>query len=155
MSNLFLHPAIEKALADLEKRRRNLLALSPHMSRVDRIANATVKNPNLFHYLSDSLCLSFDLDSYTDAIPALTALSKEGWRRKGKMQKNDQCFQWNLTYEVRPGLSIRMQIEGRPPELSDKSDSATCHRVRTGTKLIEVPEYEIVCNEPEAEPSMN
>lgn len=142
---LNLHPQIEQSLIEMEQRRTKLLALSPHLSRVERIVHDTLEgHASIFHY-SDRICVSWSLTKYTDSIPLLTALAKEGWKRDGKMEKGTETFQWNLTYEARPGLEIRLELEGRPP-LDD--DTAVCRRVQVGSRTIEVPEYEIQCDEP-------
>ena len=156
MTTLYLHPQIEEALKAMEEKRKKLLAMSPHLSRVERIAKEALKIEEfdrkrftVFTY-SNRICVSWTLQSYTDAIPLLTALAKEGWKRAGKMEKGDDYFTWKLTFEARPGLSIELDIDGHPPE---NDDTAKCRRVRTGTKLVEVAEYEIQCDE--AEPSLN
>jgi hypothetical protein len=143
----YLHPKVRAEIKDLDERRVLLTQLSPHFSRVERIAKDTIPE-EIYHrvfFYSHKICLSFALSAYTDAIPILTALAKAGWKRVGKMDKQSTYFQWQLQFEARPGLLIDLEIDGT---VSDKAEGNTCRRVQVGTKVSEYPVYEIVCDDP-------
>jgi hypothetical protein len=151
-----LHPSIQNELLRMEKARPMLYALSPHLCRVERIALEVLEDiPHTVFRFGSRIALSFDIKTFSDAIPLLTALAHAGWRREGKMEKTDTVFRWQLRYEVRDGLTIELEMDGRV-ETGDRS-TARCRRVQIGVETKEIPVYEIVCEDAEmlSEPSKN
>ena len=143
----YLHPKILSDIKELDEKRMKLTQVSPHFSRVERIAEEVLTYHTMWVY-DGKLQLNFTVKAYTDSIPLLTALAQAGWKRLGKMEKTTSAFEWKLEYEARPGLVIQLEVSGGVREDKEGGGGATCRRVQVGTKVSEYPIYEIQCDDP-------
>ena len=131
------HPLVEKFLEEIPSTVKAAKENSDFLYFVDKI-----KEEFKEFYMSAwtyaqirKVEMVFQFPKFSDAKRLLKFMAENGQRRQGKVieMKDLQTMIWNFD---------RFQIKG-----TFKEEGGTCHYVKTGTKMVEVPVYELQCPE--------